>query len=548
MDDLDFPRVTVCPPKGSNSALNYDLMRADKTLFSDEMRKNIKDVIWKNLFTDQHMIYIQDMLDLVTPANIQSMYDGHQSVPEPYASNRGFQITFETVNGTLLTPRFGEQCRERDFAKSRDLHYVLDLRNPTRSLSDWSLVIQLEVDVVDPRERIELRKGPRYVLYTRTKTWKDAEAQCQKIGGHLASIRSQREQREVEKLLEERRSDRRAVWIGAKRNSKGFDQWNDGSEMSFTNWRFSEKREDCGYIEVGYWYRQSCTSQKRYLCKLAPKTIITKQTFSLKFRKDELVASQLSILYKYESNGSLWIWNRTTGFKMEWFLKDGTGVRINSTNQQSVSQKNSNIGKMIKLAGRARTENMIQNEIIKKAVEEKYKMGLKKANLIDYDECTYGQIKITRGRNPFDKINLGLQSTTFDDSITMDDYIVGFKIYSIIVFCNQETLKLGQFLYNMASNQNLSTIIKVVVNTIELDRVKEGENKNQLFEFYKHLDKTFDLQFGKILLGVSSPYELNTMMRRKLPYITPFSNEIETCFTGKDCTELEKLVNSQGKL
>ena len=97
------------------------------------------------------------------------------------------------------------------------------------------------------------------------------------------------------------------------------------------------------------------------------------------------------------------------------------------------------------------------------------------------------------------------------------------------------------------SKESLRTIIKVVVNTIELEKVKEAENRNLIFGLYQYLEKTFNLQLGKILLGVSSPSELREMLMRKLPYITPFSNEMELCFVNNNCKSLENLINLQGK-
>jgi hypothetical protein len=40
--DLDFPTVTVCPPKGSHTALNYDLMKANDTSLMMKHRENLK--------------------------------------------------------------------------------------------------------------------------------------------------------------------------------------------------------------------------------------------------------------------------------------------------------------------------------------------------------------------------------------------------------------------------------------------------------------------------------------------------------------------------
>ena len=353
LNDLDFPQVAVCPPKGSNSALNYDLMKANKISFSTELRENFKNFVWKNLVSDQHMIYVQDMLSMVSATDIQNMYYGQQSLPKPYGSSAGYKITFETVSGTAQTPKFGQPRCEKEFTLIRDLHFVLDLRNPTWSLSNWSVEVQLETDLDSGTEKVEIRKGPQYALFTIRKTWKDAEAQCQKVGGHLASIRNQEEQTEVEKVLGSSESTK--VWIGLKQRRNEVYEWNDGSEMNFTKWGNTHWKP-CGYMRYGSWFSSSCTSsyRNRYLCQLAPDTITMKQNTTYEFRKQNLVESQLSVSYK--SKGNLGNRNQTTGLRMKWFLKDGSGERINNTKQPSPI--NSNLGTMIKLAARARMENL----------------------------------------------------------------------------------------------------------------------------------------------------------------------------------------------
>ena len=39
ISELEFPTVTVCPPENSNTALNYDLMRAINITLTDKDRQ-----------------------------------------------------------------------------------------------------------------------------------------------------------------------------------------------------------------------------------------------------------------------------------------------------------------------------------------------------------------------------------------------------------------------------------------------------------------------------------------------------------------------------
>ena len=49
ISELKFPKITVCPPSGTNTALNYDLMKLNKTVGENE--GEIFDAITKSIIT-----------------------------------------------------------------------------------------------------------------------------------------------------------------------------------------------------------------------------------------------------------------------------------------------------------------------------------------------------------------------------------------------------------------------------------------------------------------------------------------------------------------
>ena len=57
-----FPRVTVCPPKAADTALNYDLLLAKHVIFTDEDRNWLADKI-DNIFRENKMA-MQFFLDI----------------------------------------------------------------------------------------------------------------------------------------------------------------------------------------------------------------------------------------------------------------------------------------------------------------------------------------------------------------------------------------------------------------------------------------------------------------------------------------------------
>jgi hypothetical protein len=55
---LAFPNVTVCPPKGFNTNLNYDLLKADNTSLNETDRERLKNDSEKIFLIDPHMDYL----------------------------------------------------------------------------------------------------------------------------------------------------------------------------------------------------------------------------------------------------------------------------------------------------------------------------------------------------------------------------------------------------------------------------------------------------------------------------------------------------------
>merc|ERR1712218_257045 len=62
INDLDFPIVTVCPPKDSNTALYHDLVKAGNGTLTDMQRASLKESAYKIFLETTHKNYIKKML------------------------------------------------------------------------------------------------------------------------------------------------------------------------------------------------------------------------------------------------------------------------------------------------------------------------------------------------------------------------------------------------------------------------------------------------------------------------------------------------------
>jgi hypothetical protein len=84
IDDLDFPTVTVCPPKGSHTALNYDLMKADNNSLTDQQQENLHKTVFE-LFTETfHFHQVDRVLTTLNKESVKQIYAGSQTAPITY--------------------------------------------------------------------------------------------------------------------------------------------------------------------------------------------------------------------------------------------------------------------------------------------------------------------------------------------------------------------------------------------------------------------------------------------------------------------------------
>jgi hypothetical protein len=79
------------------------------------------------------------------------------------------------------------------------------------------------------------------------RTWAEARALCQRMGGDLASIRSPEEQACVEAALSGVSAPGVGAWIGLREHEQeGAWRWSDGTSQPFTRWLQGEPNHDSG--------------------------------------------------------------------------------------------------------------------------------------------------------------------------------------------------------------------------------------------------------------------------------------------------------------
>ena len=78
-----------------------------------------------------------------------------------------------------------------------------------------------------------IRRGDSAYVIVEGPTWQEAEANANKLGGHLVTISDAEEN---QWLLENLNPNNENIWIGINRNIDGTFEWSSGDEVTFTDW------------------------------------------------------------------------------------------------------------------------------------------------------------------------------------------------------------------------------------------------------------------------------------------------------------------------
>lgn len=84
----------------------------------------------------------------------------------------------------------------------------------------------------------------RYEVVSERKTWSEAQAACEEKGGYLATVTNEEEFKKVLEVAEA--SDRKVLWLGAKRESDNNFAWITKETFSYTSWLSGEPNNEGG--------------------------------------------------------------------------------------------------------------------------------------------------------------------------------------------------------------------------------------------------------------------------------------------------------------
>ena len=289
--------MTVCPPRGTNTALNHVLQKVKNTELSEEQKDLFKNNVYEIFISNPSKMFGADMAHILNIGSLEDVKKGNIDIPE---NNNSQMLTIQTniSKGKFSTPGFEDPEYEGDFYH-RD-HIIRIQWNLSSMLnhsieSDSSLVINV---TASEDEKWQLTGQDKELkLYKKPLNFHQAEIFCVGLGGHLASVGSKEENVEIL-----REAEQSSVWLGGTKPNQGgtkpnqggtrvpggTDQdsegdwtWLDQNPWNFTNWGkhepSTESERNCLSVKAfegedsPSWHALPCdNTMETFFCRVEP--------------------------------------------------------------------------------------------------------------------------------------------------------------------------------------------------------------------------------------------------------------------------------------
>lgn len=150
--EAKFPKVTVCPPKGTLTNMNYDLTKVGgKSMSGDDKEEFVKVVT--DLIIDQE---IQDIVEQDSSYKMENKYKswfhGFTQFELPQFKQKESFIIFSTENSSAIeTPYYGQNYSSSTFPFK--LNYILAVHPPSNVTDpeNYRSVLEIEMDTKEDK-------------------------------------------------------------------------------------------------------------------------------------------------------------------------------------------------------------------------------------------------------------------------------------------------------------------------------------------------------------------------------------------------------------
>ena len=375
------------------------------------------------------------------------------------------------------------------------------------------------------------------------------------VNCHLASIISLSEEKLVFDLAAGEMDmfldfpDTQDVWVGGTdKDEEGSWKWSDGSSWILSNfgkeYGSNENGRDCSTVDpfLERWTSRNCSEKQAFVCERRSNVMRGMDLKNLTFTQDQLNFPALVVGYTYKAAKKdvfdAWVNKRVTGFRLNWFIQDINGTKMTETlpartHDWKSLEVTSNytddlFNKSVQLANQLRQQNMTQEDMVTKVVQEIThikKEGVFNIGYLEDKFCSPVQSLSWQGYKAVNVVLDILIDNETTNTIVIEDLKAGFAIYSAVVFCSNTPKQLYKFFFDLVSKETPRTILLALVNTIRSSSLKTYSDKLQLNEFYHSLNLIMKPMYAQIITAISSRNDLKKMNDNGWPF---FSNKTDS--------------------
>ena len=150
IEDITFPKVTVCPPKNTYTNLNYDLMMAENITMTLNERNQLLEYTLELLHEPYYNEILRNMSIIQEENRSYNWYHGLSEIAFPYYyedsyggnNYMSYDIKTSAISGSVTSIKFGENYNP-DFLE-RYLAGAIEIYVPSRRISNASLNFAIE--------------------------------------------------------------------------------------------------------------------------------------------------------------------------------------------------------------------------------------------------------------------------------------------------------------------------------------------------------------------------------------------------------------------
>ena len=148
--EITFPKVTVCPPKNTNTYLNYDLMMAANISLDNDTRNELTHFAVERLQNLLHNSIMANLTMLEDNDRYYNWYHGYTKIEIPFYEdeyeNVHYKVSTSAPFGTISTKHFGDKFNIDKIQRQLNVYYNVIIR-PSKSIRKLNETSMLHIEI-----------------------------------------------------------------------------------------------------------------------------------------------------------------------------------------------------------------------------------------------------------------------------------------------------------------------------------------------------------------------------------------------------------------